>query len=146
MGFEADFAAAMEDFKKLEEKIQKKAMRRAVAKAARIVAKDLKNRVNKDTGTLRDSITYKVTKGKKNSIKAVVGAANIIKRGKGKTEDGASRYFHLSESEGLTGDGAKKESAKRVAEKIQAALDSTKGRAEAAIISEIQAELERGKS
>lgn len=146
MGFETDFSAALEDLKKLEEKIQKKAMRRAVTKAARIVVKDLKTRVSKDTGTLRDSITYKVTKGRKNSVKAVVGAANIIKRGKGKTDEGASRYFHLSESEGLKGDGAKKESAKRVADKIQASLNSTKGRVEGTIINEIQAELEKGKS
>jgi hypothetical protein len=134
MGFEVDFKAAMDDLQKIAEKLQRRVMRRALTKAARIVANNLKQRVAKDTGTLQESITFKV-KNRKGVFKAIIGASS---------KENASRYFHLSESEGLKGK-SKKESSKRVAAKIQASLDSTKGRAEGAIISEIQAGLEKAK-
>lgn len=94
--FTMDTSVFQRKLEEMDRKIKKKAIRRALTKAARILAKDLKTRIkSKDTGNLMESIDFLVKQSREAGAYARIGASS--KKKNPLKQALPTRYAHLQE-------------------------------------------------
>lgn len=119
----------VKDLSELEKKVQNKILRKSLNKGGKIIVSDLKTRVKRKTGVLSKSISSVIKRKKRGGLYMQIGADNKNEAEDGKT---GSRYFHLSEAQGLK-KGERYQSSKRVAKIVNASVDATRNRVVEAI-------------